>query len=117
APRIAARPCRNRPLPELEEGWLRMFRAAWVRGLPAVGVGANLRVRFTSLSPMSATVRFVFRLSAIAALALVLTFPHAAEAQSRRDREAMQGLEQRMAAAENRYREALVRARNNEPGA
>src|SRR5690554_5427131 len=58
-----------------------------------------------------------FRLSGIAIVALALLFPQHAEAQSRRDRQAAEVLQQRMDAAEIRYREALVRARNNEPGA
>lgn len=58
-----------------------------------------------------------FRPAAVVALALVLSLPMAAEAQSRRDREAAEVLRQRMEQAETRYREALVRARNNEPGA
>lgn len=48
--------------------------------------------------------------------ALFLT-PVQADAQSRRDREAVAALQQRMEAAEQRYREALVRVRNNEPEA
>ncbi|MGY0559614.1 transglycosylase SLT domain-containing protein [Luteimonas sp. A277] len=57
------------------------------------------------------------RLSAIAVLGLALLFPQAADAQSRRDREAAEALQQRMEQAEVRYREALVRARNHEPDA
>ncbi|WP_343256836.1 transglycosylase SLT domain-containing protein [Luteimonas qiangzhengi] len=57
------------------------------------------------------------RLSAVAVLGLALLFPAGADAQSRRDREAAEALQQRMEQAEVRYREALVRARNQEPGA
>lgn len=58
-----------------------------------------------------------FRLFAISALALCVLFPLDADAQSRRDRAAAEALGQRMDQAETRYREALVRARNQEPGA
>jgi len=46
--------------------------------------------------------------------ALALAAPQA-QAQSRRTQAAVQALEQRMAAAETRYREALVKVRNNDP--
>ncbi|MFP7721250.1 transglycosylase SLT domain-containing protein [Lysobacter sp. A3-1-A15] len=50
-------------------------------------------------------------------VALVATlFTDPASAQSRRDREAAAGLEQRMQAAEVRYREALVMVGNADPG-
>ena len=65
--------------------------------------------------PVSAS--FAFRPLAIAGLALLLLVPVSADAQSRRDREAAAALQQRMEAAETRYRDALVRVRNNEPEA
>ena len=65
--------------------------------------------------PVSAP--FAFRPFAIAGLALLLLVPVSADAQSRRDREAAAALQQRMEAAETRYRDALVRVRNNEPEA
>src|SRR5690606_1825226 len=65
--------------------------------------------------PLSASL--AFRPFAIAGLAMLLLFPLSADAQSRRDREAAAVLQQRMEAAETRYREALVRARNSEPDA
>ncbi len=60
---------------------------------------------------------FPVRTLAVAGLAVLLLFPLSADAQSRRDREAAAALQQRMEAAEVRYREALVRVRNNEPDA
>ena len=66
---------------------------------------------------MSSNALHVFRPAAVAALAVLLSLPMAAGAQSRRERQAAEGLQQRMDAAETRYREALVRARNGEPGA
>ena len=66
---------------------------------------------------MPAFATCAFRLSAAAILFLSLLVPLDAEAQSRRDRQAAEILQQRMDVAETRYREALVRARNNEPGA
>ncbi|MFZ7094598.1 transglycosylase SLT domain-containing protein [Luteimonas dalianensis] len=66
---------------------------------------------------MPVSTPFAFRPLAIAGLALLLLVPLSADAQSRRDREAAAVLQQRMDAAETRYREALVRVRNNEPEA
>lgn len=56
------------------------------------------------------------RLVPALALALALVFPGPeAEAQSRRDREAAQQLAERMEAAEERYRQALVHVANADP--
>ncbi|MGO1542094.1 MAG: transglycosylase SLT domain-containing protein [Luteimonas sp.] len=66
---------------------------------------------------MPALASSAFRLSAATILVLSLLVPFDAQAQSRRDRQAAEILQQRMDVAETRYREALVRARNNEPGA
>src|SRR5690554_6323102 len=66
---------------------------------------------------MPAFAAFAVRLSAATVLFLSLLAPLDADAQSRRDRQAAEILQQRMDVAETRYREALVRARNNEPGA
>jgi len=66
---------------------------------------------------MSVSASFLFRPLAVAGLAVMFLLPQSAEAQSRRDREATAALQQRMEAAEGRYREALVRVRNNEPDA
>ena len=49
--------------------------------------------------------------------ALVLAQPFAAEAQSRRDQAATAALEARLHAAEAKYRDALVKARNADPEA
>ncbi|MBJ6982929.1 transglycosylase SLT domain-containing protein [Luteimonas sp. MC1572] len=60
----------------------------------------------------------LFRRLALAAIALTFTLhAPAALAQSKRDRAAAEGLVERMAAAEVRYRESLVRAANNDPEA
>ncbi|MDH5823439.1 transglycosylase SLT domain-containing protein [Luteimonas sp. RD2P54] len=65
---------------------------------------------------MSPIRRFLRPLPLMAALAaLVLAAP--AQAQSRRERAAIEALDQRMEQAEARYREAMVRVRNNEPDA
>src|SRR5690606_41178172 len=49
------------------------------------------------------------------ALVLVSAFPPAAHAQSRRTAAAIEALNQRMAAAETRWREALVKIGNSDP--
>lgn len=55
------------------------------------------------------------RLAPFAVVLLLTTLPITAHAQSRRDRAAAAGLNQRMSAAETKYREALVKAGNNDP--
>jgi membrane-bound lytic murein transglycosylase D len=65
---------------------------------------------------MPALVRFPARLAPLAfATLIVLSFD--AAALSRRDQAAVDALNQRMQAAEARYREAIVAARNDDPGA
>ena len=64
------------------------------------------------MSPHSAVLRRL-----VLATAVVLCLSHApdAAAQSRRDRAASAELTERMAAAEARYRESLVKAANADP--
>src|SRR5688572_15677462 len=91
------------------------FMSAMNTGTPArAGYPAR---PLQSAAIMSSNALHVFRPAAVAALAVLLSLPMAAGAQSRRERQAAEGLQQRMDAAETRYREALVRARNGEPGA
>ncbi|NZA26081.1 transglycosylase SLT domain-containing protein [Luteimonas sp. SJ-92] len=58
-----------------------------------------------------------FLLLAVLAASLTLAAAAPAEAQSRRERAAVEELDRRMEQAEARYREAMVRVRNNEPDA
>ena len=53
--------------------------------------------------------------SCLIAVFLLAALPTVAHAQSKRDRAAAEVLNQRMAAAETKYREALVKAGNNDP--
>lgn len=69
----------------------------------------------TSFPPRSRSCAASFGL-ALAALSLLCAAPDAS-AQSRRDRAAVEALQQRMEQAELRYREAMVKVRNEEPGA
>src|SRR5690606_17356681 len=83
----------------------------------AVAPGLTCAIRCPAVVSMSVSASFLFRPLAVAGLAVMFLLPQSAEAQSRRDREATAALQQRMEAAEGRYREALVRVRNNEPDA
>jgi membrane-bound lytic murein transglycosylase D len=51
----------------------------------------------------------------LAVLAILAVVPPHAHAQSRRTQAAVEALEQRMSVAETRYRDALVKVRNNDP--
>lgn len=64
--------------------------------------------------PDSAVVRPLPRLASVLLVAIVLAAP-TAHAQSKRDRAAAEALNQRMVAAETRYREALVKVGNSDP--
>ena len=66
------------------------------------------------MSPHPAVLR---RLALAAAVVLCLSHVPEASAQSKRDRAAAAALAERMAAAETRYREALVKAANADPAA
>jgi len=66
---------------------------------------------------MPALVVTLVRWTAPAAAALLFLLPLDAAALSKRDAAAVEALNQRMAAAEQRYREALVKIGNAEPGA
>src|SRR5690606_8652894 len=97
------------------------FRSApaRVRGCRGSGRDATLRVASSPKIPHPMHV-LVVTLARWAALAVVVSFsllPFDAAALSRRDTAAVEALDQRMAAAEQRYREALVGIGNAEPGA
>src|SRR3546814_20271331 len=66
---------------------------------------------------MHAFVVTLARWAAFAAVVSLSLLPFDAAALSRRDAAAAEALNQRMAAAEQRYREALVKIGNDEPGA
>ncbi len=64
---------------------------------------------------LSVSTTLVGRAVLVLIVSAAALFPGAAAAQSKRDRAAAEALNQRMAAAETRYREALVKVGNNDP--